>query len=143
MYCVFQQAATSNPDVCRHPVLLVGEPGLQKRSIAALVHYASIEQHKHPVVGLDANTMGKDCGALLGRGGHTGLLEWLGNGTLILSNTQQVREHKLRATLLGRDCGTLLAWGRLLPWLGDSMLILSSTQQVREWGLEANIWAEL
>ncbi len=64
------------------------------------------------------------------------------NGTLMLSNNQQVREHKLRATLLGGGCGTLLAWGSLLPWLGDSMLILSSTQQVREQGLEANIWAE-
>ena len=92
-------------------MLLVGEPGLQKRSIAALVHYASITQRQHPVVGLDANTMGRDCGALLGRGGHPGLLNWLGDGTLILSNTQQVREQKLEATLLGRDCGVLLAGG--------------------------------
>ena len=97
-------------DACRHPVLLVGEPGLQKRSIAALVHYASIRQHNHPVVGLDANTMSRDCGALLGRGGNPGLLSWLGDGTLVLSNTQQVREQKLKSILLARDCRALLAW---------------------------------
>ena len=94
-------------------MLLVGEPGLQKRSIAALVHYASIAQHKHPVVGLDANTMGRDCGALLGRGGHPGLLSWLGDGTLILSNTQQVRERGLTSQILGRELETLLGAGGL------------------------------
>ena len=133
---------------CRTAVLLVGEPGSQKRSIAALVHYVPIMQHNHPVVGLDANTMSRTAGlfldtgatlaAQLARAWHTRPVQHqAGEGAE--AESQPVGQRLQGASLL---VGHRALGAAALA--GDSMLILSNlenTQQVRERGLEANFCA--
>jgi transcriptional regulator with AAA-type ATPase domain/NAD-dependent dihydropyrimidine dehydrogenase PreA subunit len=69
-------------------VLIVGEPGLEKDNIAALIHFGS-DRRRQPVISLkSALLQGSE---LFGRqGGKIGLLEWLGEGTLILNDVQEL-----------------------------------------------------
>ncbi len=71
------------------PVLISGEPGLEKDNIAALIHFGSNRRHQ-PIIRLKSAliTTGAE---LFGRaGGKPGLLEWLGEGTLILNDVQEL-----------------------------------------------------
>lgn len=72
----------------RDPVLIFGEPGLGKDNIAALIHFGSVDRHE-PLVKLNCNTLqgGAD---LFGRGDRLGLLDWLGRGTLMLNNLEDL-----------------------------------------------------
>lgn len=70
----------------RQPVLIFGEPGLEKDNLAALIHYGS-SQRRTPMVQVDCSQLQASGADLFGRsGGKPGLLAALGEGTLVLSN---------------------------------------------------------
>lgn len=72
----------------RRPVVILGEPGLGKDNIAALIHYGSSDRHE-PLIKLNCDALQANGADLFGRvGGKPGLLEWLGSGTLMLNNMQ-------------------------------------------------------
>jgi transcriptional regulator with AAA-type ATPase domain/NAD-dependent dihydropyrimidine dehydrogenase PreA subunit len=74
----------------RRPVLIFGEPGLGKDNIAALVHFGS-ESRKQPLIKINCESLQPNGAELFGRaGGKAGLLEWLGTGTLMLNNVQDL-----------------------------------------------------
>jgi transcriptional regulator with AAA-type ATPase domain/NAD-dependent dihydropyrimidine dehydrogenase PreA subunit len=72
----------------RQPVLIFGEPGLGKDNAAALIHFGSRDR-KQPLIKLNCDTIQASGAELFGRvGGKAGLLEWVGDGTLMLNNAQ-------------------------------------------------------
>lgn len=91
----------------RRSVLVFGEPGLEKDNICALIHFGS-NQRREPMIKINCD---KIQGAeLFGRtGGKPGLLEWLGEGTLLLNNVQEL------APDLQERLKTLLATGTYTP----------------------------
>ncbi|MEB3308855.1 MAG: sigma 54-interacting transcriptional regulator [Snowella sp.] len=75
----------------REPVLIFGEPGLEKDNTAALIHFHSHEYEKEPLVKVNCATLQVNGADLFGRKGQKmGLLEALANGTLILNNLQEL-----------------------------------------------------
>lgn len=76
----------------RDPVLVFGEPGLEKDNICALIHFSSTYR-REPLIKVNAGKLQQSGAELFGRaGGKPGLLEWLGEGTLILNNIQELPE---------------------------------------------------
>ena len=74
----------------RSPVLITGESGLEKDNIAALVHFGS-PTRRSPVIQLNCRDLTTSGSLLFGRiGGKPGLIESLGNGTLILNNAEDL-----------------------------------------------------
>jgi transcriptional regulator with AAA-type ATPase domain/NAD-dependent dihydropyrimidine dehydrogenase PreA subunit len=74
----------------REPVLIFGEPGLGKDNSAALIHFGSSDRHQ-PIIKINCDTIQVSGAELFGRqGGKPGLLEWLGKGTLMLNNVQDL-----------------------------------------------------
>lgn len=74
----------------RKPVLIFGEPGLEKDNLAALIHFNS-SQRREPVIKVDCSTLQTSGAELFGRAnGKAGLLEWIGNGTIILNNIDEL-----------------------------------------------------
>ncbi|HHP7232039.1 MAG TPA: sigma 54-interacting transcriptional regulator [Xenococcaceae cyanobacterium] len=74
----------------RNSTLIFGEPGLEKDNLAALIHFGS-PYRKEPIIKLDCGKLQASGAELFGReGGKLGLIEALGNGTLILNNIQQL-----------------------------------------------------
>lgn len=74
----------------RKSVLVFGEPGLEKDNIAALIHYGS-PKRREPIIKINCNILQTSGAELFGRaGGKPGLLEWLGEGTLVLNNIQEI-----------------------------------------------------
>ncbi len=72
------------------PVLIAGEPGLEKDNIAALIHFGS-QRRQQPMISLKSALITANGAELFGRvGGKPGLLEWLGEGTLILNDVQEL-----------------------------------------------------
>ncbi|EDX85164.1 Sigma-54 interaction domain family [Synechococcus sp. PCC 7335] len=88
---------SSTTEERRPPVLIFGEPGLNKDNLAALIHFGSANK-KQPMIQVNCeNLRSQD---LFGRGdSQPGLLEWLGSGTLLLNNIQDLDE-KLKAPIL-------------------------------------------
>ncbi len=89
-------------DPRQQPVLIFGEPGLNKDNIAALIHFGSDRRHE-PLIRVNCNLLTSQGAELFGRTGRPGLLDWLGNGTLILNNLQDLPEvlrPRLRQLLL-------------------------------------------
>jgi transcriptional regulator with AAA-type ATPase domain/NAD-dependent dihydropyrimidine dehydrogenase PreA subunit len=71
-------------------ILISGEPGLEKDNIAALIHFGSKLRHQ-PIISLKSALITANGAELFGRvGGKPGLLEWLGAGTLILNDVQEL-----------------------------------------------------
>ena len=71
-------------------VLIFGEPGLEKDNIAALIHFSS-KQRRKPIIKVNCGILQTSGADLFGRaGGKPGLLEWLGEGTLVLNNIQEL-----------------------------------------------------
>jgi transcriptional regulator with AAA-type ATPase domain/NAD-dependent dihydropyrimidine dehydrogenase PreA subunit len=71
-------------------VLISGEPGLEKDNIAALIHFGS-KRRQQPTIRLKSALITANGAELFGRvGGKPGLLEWLGEGTLILNDVQEL-----------------------------------------------------
>ncbi|MDG2616884.1 sigma 54-interacting transcriptional regulator [Thermoleptolyngbya sichuanensis XZ-Cy5] len=74
----------------RRPVLIFGEPGLGKDNAAALIHFGSGDR-KQPMIKLNGDMLQPSGADLFGRvNGKPGLLSWLGNGTLLINNVQDV-----------------------------------------------------
>lgn len=74
----------------RKSVEIFGEPGLEKDNIAALIHFSSPQRRK-PIIKINCGILQTSGADLFGRvGGKPGLLEWLGEGTLILNNIQEL-----------------------------------------------------
>lgn len=80
----------------RHSVLIFGEPGLEKDNIAALIHFGS-SYRKEPIVKVNCSKLQTSGADLFGRaGGKMGLLEALGEGTLVLNNIQELPSELLK-----------------------------------------------
>ncbi|HAX74364.1 MAG TPA: AAA family ATPase [Cyanobacteria bacterium UBA11372] len=74
----------------RKPVLIFGEPGLEKDNLAALIHFNSA-QRREPIIKIDCSTLQVSGSELFGRAnGKAGLLEWIGTGTIILNNIHEL-----------------------------------------------------
>jgi transcriptional regulator with AAA-type ATPase domain/NAD-dependent dihydropyrimidine dehydrogenase PreA subunit len=83
-----QQIRTAASD--DRSVLISGEPGLEKDNIAALIHFGS-NRRQQPIISLKSALITANGAELFGRvGGKLGLLEWLGEGTLILNDVQEL-----------------------------------------------------
>lgn len=98
-YAVRLRQAIKKASQDRQPVLIFGEPGLGKDNVAALIHFGSTDR-KQPLIKINCDTLQPNGAELFGRsGGKPGLLEWLGRGTLMLNNAQdlppEVREKLL------------------------------------------------
>lgn len=71
-------------------VLIFGEPGLEKDNIAALIHFGS-SRRRQPMIAIDCSKIQESGAELFGRqGGKPGLLEWVGPGTVLLNNIQDL-----------------------------------------------------
>jgi transcriptional regulator with AAA-type ATPase domain/NAD-dependent dihydropyrimidine dehydrogenase PreA subunit len=82
-----QIRAADNDD---RSVIISGEPGLEKDNIAALIHFGS-KRRQQPIISLKSALITANGAELFGRaGGKPGLLEWLGEGTLILNDVQEL-----------------------------------------------------
>jgi len=74
----------------RKSVEIFGEPGLEKDNIAALIHYGS-PYRREPMIKVNCVTLQTSGADLFGReGGKAGLLEWLGDGTIVLNNIHEL-----------------------------------------------------
>jgi transcriptional regulator with AAA-type ATPase domain/NAD-dependent dihydropyrimidine dehydrogenase PreA subunit len=93
----------------RKSVLIFGEPGLEKDNTAALIHFGSRDRHE-PLIKINCDTIQASGADLFGRaGGKAGLLEWLGEGTLMLNNVQELPLE------LQQKVATLLETGEYTP----------------------------
>lgn len=71
-------------------VLIFGEPGLEKDNIAGLIHFGS-ERRRQPMISIDCSKIQESGAELFGRqGGKPGLLEWVGTGTVLFNNAQDL-----------------------------------------------------
>jgi transcriptional regulator with AAA-type ATPase domain/NAD-dependent dihydropyrimidine dehydrogenase PreA subunit len=74
----------------RKSVLIFGEPGLEKDIKAALIHFGS-SFRREPIVKINCSTLQASGADLFGRaGGKMGIIEALGEGTLVLNNIQEL-----------------------------------------------------
>lgn len=88
---------SANDEGRRNPVFIFGEPGLEKDNLAALIHFGS-QYKKEPMIKVNCETL--RAVDLFGRdGSRPGLLDWLGQGTLLLNNIQDL-DPKLRPAIL-------------------------------------------
>jgi transcriptional regulator with AAA-type ATPase domain/NAD-dependent dihydropyrimidine dehydrogenase PreA subunit len=93
----------------RRSVLLFGEPGLEKDNMAALIHFGSVWRQS-ALIKVDCNLLQSTGVELFGRvDGKPGLLEWVGEGTLVLNNLEMLPP-SLQAALV-----TLLATQTYAP----------------------------
>ena len=110
----------------RQPVLIFGEPGLEKDNLAALVHYGS-RQRRTPMVQVDCSQLQASGADLFGRsGGKLGLLAVLGEGTLVLSNPGELDPD------LREPVAQLIQTGQYQPLgrLGDTVPIQTSPARI-------------
>ncbi|MFN6515091.1 MAG: cyclic nucleotide-binding domain-containing protein [Nostoc sp. CreGUA01] len=90
----------------RKSVDIFGEPGLEKDNIAALIHFGS-PKRREPIIKVNCGILQTSGADLFGRvGGKPGLLEWLGEGTLVLNNIQELPEELLPAVTQLLKTGT-------------------------------------
>ncbi|WP_424097376.1 sigma 54-interacting transcriptional regulator [Moorena producens] len=74
----------------RESVIIFGEPGLEKDNIAALIHFSS-PYRREAMIKVDCSKLQARGAELFGRaGGKPGLIEALGQGTLLLNNIQEL-----------------------------------------------------
>jgi transcriptional regulator with AAA-type ATPase domain/NAD-dependent dihydropyrimidine dehydrogenase PreA subunit len=74
----------------RRSVLIFGEPGLEKDNMAALIHFGAVWRQS-ALIKVDCNLLQSTGVELFGRvDGKPGLLEWVGEGTLVLNNLEQL-----------------------------------------------------
>ena len=86
------QIRTAAADPTSHPVLISGEPGLEKDNIAALIHFGS-RARRRLLVRLDGATLREDGASLFGSAsgdGEGSLLDGLGEGALLVDKLDQV-----------------------------------------------------
>ena len=74
----------------RQPVMIIGEPGLDKDNIAALIHFNSAHR-REAIAKVNCSLIQVSGSDLFGRVGvGQGLLAYLGKGTLVLNNVQEL-----------------------------------------------------
>jgi transcriptional regulator with AAA-type ATPase domain len=82
----------ASDDSTRQPVLISGEPGLEKDNLAALIHFGSPDRHQL-LVQLDGALLRPDGAELFGSAsadGEGSLLDTLGSGSLLIDKLDQV-----------------------------------------------------
>jgi transcriptional regulator with AAA-type ATPase domain/NAD-dependent dihydropyrimidine dehydrogenase PreA subunit len=92
----------------RQPIVIFGEPGLEKDNIAALIHFASRDR-KEPLVQLNCNLLQANGSEIFGRSNKPGILDWMGKGTLMLNNFEELPKNLLPAII------QLLKTGQYVP----------------------------
>jgi len=108
-YAVRLRQQIKDASATRDSVRIIGEPGLGKDNIAALIHFGS-PPRREAIAQLDCSTLQASGAELFGRaGGKPGILEAIGEGTLVLNNI-----HDLDAELIPA-LQTLLAEGTYAP----------------------------
>ncbi|KAG2494517.1 hypothetical protein HYH03_007284 [Edaphochlamys debaryana] len=85
-----KQVVAAARDKDRHPVLIIGEPGLEKSNVAALIHFNRPSCRTTPMAALDCSRLDGAGAELFGRGDRAGLVEAVGNGTLLLTNVHKM-----------------------------------------------------
>ena len=73
----------------RRPVMVFGESGLEKSNIAALVHFSGPGRSTN-LAALDCARLDWSGAELFGRGDKEGIVEAIGDGTLLLKNVHKV-----------------------------------------------------
>ncbi|KAM3105574.1 sigma 54-interacting transcriptional regulator [Phormidesmis sp. 146-33] len=73
----------------RQPVLIFGEPGLEKDNAATLIHFGSSDR-KEPMIKVNCNLLQSTGAELFGRSNKPGLLDWIGRGTVLLNNLEDI-----------------------------------------------------
>jgi transcriptional regulator with AAA-type ATPase domain/NAD-dependent dihydropyrimidine dehydrogenase PreA subunit len=74
----------------REPVLIIGEPGLEKDNIAALIHYGS-SYRLETIIKVNCSQISASGANLFGKvEGNIGLLEAVGTGTFVFNNIQEL-----------------------------------------------------
>ncbi len=118
-------------------VLIFGEPGLGKDNAAALIHFGSSDR-RQPLVQINCDTVQTSGVELFGRaGGKPGLLEWVGNGTLVLNNVQELPEGLKDRLIRLLETGAYLPIERdpqvpALPKTCNARIILTSERVLPE-----------
>ncbi|ERN40658.1 transcriptional regulator [Rubidibacter lacunae KORDI 51-2] len=98
---------------------IIGEPGLGKDNIAALIHFGS-SRRREPIVKLDCGTLQTSGAELFGRvGGKPGIIAALGTGTLVLNNIQDLDEDLMPAIARWLATGTYTPIARPGDFPGD------------------------
>ncbi|UAJ73356.1 sigma 54-interacting transcriptional regulator [Synechocystis sp. PCC 7339] len=91
-----EQIKTVSTD--QKPVLLFGEPGLEKDNTAALIHFGSAQAQRSAMVKVNCALLSASGQELFGTNqGKSGILEALGQGTLLLNNIQELHPQLLPA----------------------------------------------
>jgi transcriptional regulator with AAA-type ATPase domain/NAD-dependent dihydropyrimidine dehydrogenase PreA subunit len=110
----------------RTPALILGEPGLEKDNAAALIHFGS-PWRREPLIKVNCAMLQASGADLFGRvGGKPGLLEALGEGTLVFNNLQDLAPDLLP------QLKTLLETGTYTPIQRDpNSTALSKTSSAR------------
>lgn len=113
-------------DLSRAPVLIFGEPGLEKTNIGVLIHFGS-PYSKAPLVRLDCARFDDDASDLMGRYAKRGLLSWLPpEATIILDNVHKAPPAVL--PLLEKAVATARYVVVVVPWQG--MCLVCSPKEV-------------
>lgn len=92
-------------------VLILGEPGLNKDNIAALIHFGS-GTRKEPLIKVNCSTLQTNGVELFGRGSKPGLLDWIGRGTLMLNNLEDLAPELLEKLKLLLNTGEYTSQSR-------------------------------
>ncbi|HIK15014.1 MAG TPA: sigma 54-interacting transcriptional regulator [Leptolyngbyaceae cyanobacterium M33_DOE_097] len=113
----------------RKPVLILGEPGLEKDNAAALIHFGSAFR-KEPMVKINCDTLQASGVELFGReGGKRGLIEWLDQGTLLLNNLQDLSPNIQEKLVELLRTGTYTPVGGTTPH-STNVRIMMTTEKV-------------
>ena len=89
-YAVRLRSQIKQASDSRQSILIFGEPGLEKDNLAALIHFGS-SARREAIIKLDCAKIQASGAELFGRaGGKPGLIEALGEGTLILNNIHEL-----------------------------------------------------
>lgn len=121
-----QEVKQAAQDGDRRPVLIFGEPGLGKDNTAALIHFGSPDR-REPMVKVNCALLQASGSDLFGRsGGKPGLLDWLGRGSLLLNNVQDLPP-SLRTPIQ-----TLVTTGNYTP-IERETLNQESIQRSNQW----------
>lgn len=111
-YAVRQRQELKKAAGDRRSVLIFGEPGLEKDNAAALIHFGSASRSE-PMVKVNCDTLQTSGADLFGRvGGKPGLLEWIGQGTLLLNNIQDLAPDLLQRVVALLETGEYTPIGR-------------------------------
>ncbi|AFY72482.1 transcriptional regulators containing an AAA-type ATPase domain and a DNA-binding domain [Synechococcus sp. PCC 7502] len=89
-YAIRLRQDIKNASSDRQPVIIIGEAGLDKDNIAALIHFNSAFR-REAIAKVNCRLLQASGAELFGRvDGNLGILTWLGQGTLILNNIEEL-----------------------------------------------------